>query len=711
MKNKKGFTLVELLVTIVILGIVTGISIPIIRNVQSSMTKKKYTTYYNGLKSSAKLYNDSYGEDYIGSGDVGVYCIKYEDLEKRKLLKDINIENVTCNKEKTFVRVTKIEDKYVYSPYLECGEKDQEESSVYMPEGSKEREISLDFCKIEDDATILITADESQTKGLADKKRKKTKVTLASYTGIYNSVNIKAQWVKENEEADPNKFEPLTFKIQENQKEKLLTDGIVSTTSKELVTPQGGNGKYYLVLEVNKLVDLYGRSWKNKKPEDGKYVKFGPFIVDNTPPTCPQITAVSNGKKYQPNVWTNGNIEFTFKFDNDTNTWDFYTNNITTGAYSNNGNNAKTVTKKTVGGEGIRHIRLYLYDLAKNKKECKYDNVNYNIDKTKPTCGTATGASTTWTKNNRTIKQACSDKLNNKTSQASGCEKASYDKAYSSTIKTDKVTIKDKAGNTNNCTYNVYVDKTAPTCGTATGSSTTWTNANRTIKQACNDGTNQSNCEKASYNKTYTTSTKTDKVTIKDKAGNTKDCSYNVYVDKNAPTCTNVAKIDNSNGSNYSSGTVTCSNVYTNATCSDTGGSDCNKKEITTSGSTTNVTNNSNYSQWTVEARGTSYVTWKVFDKAGNSTSCSRITVKKGTESASSACGCASYNYPCTKTRTYYASASAEKCQPRSRQVETWRCGEGVLGTDTNLCCKFTSTYTGTCVSDNCQQYNTCCHE
>ena len=31
----KGFTLVELLVTIVILGIITGISIPIIRNIQA----------------------------------------------------------------------------------------------------------------------------------------------------------------------------------------------------------------------------------------------------------------------------------------------------------------------------------------------------------------------------------------------------------------------------------------------------------------------------------------------------------------------------------------------------------------------------------------------------------------------------------------------------------------------------------------------------
>ena len=107
MKSKKGFTLVELLVTIVILGIVTGISIPLIRNVQSTMTEKKYTTYYNGLKTSAKLYNDSYSEDLFGNSRIGVACIKYSDLEKRRLIKDINIENVTCDKEKTFVRVTK----------------------------------------------------------------------------------------------------------------------------------------------------------------------------------------------------------------------------------------------------------------------------------------------------------------------------------------------------------------------------------------------------------------------------------------------------------------------------------------------------------------------------------------------------------------------------------------------------------------------------
>ena len=58
-KCNKGFTLVELLVTISILGLITALSLPVIRNIIEANTLKKYTTYKDSVETSAKLYVDS----------------------------------------------------------------------------------------------------------------------------------------------------------------------------------------------------------------------------------------------------------------------------------------------------------------------------------------------------------------------------------------------------------------------------------------------------------------------------------------------------------------------------------------------------------------------------------------------------------------------------------------------------------------------------
>ena len=96
---------------------------------------------------------------------------------------------------------------------------------------------------------------------------------------------------------------------------------------------------------------------------------------------------------------------------------------------------------------------ITISDVAGNTTSC---GVNVYVDKTKPSCGTVTNASA-WVNTDRTIDQNCSD-------TESGCEKATYSKKYTSNTDTDTITIKDKVGNTNTCTYDVHVDKTKPTC-------------------------------------------------------------------------------------------------------------------------------------------------------------------------------------------------------------------------------------------------------
>ena len=61
--NNKGYTLIELLVAIVIIGIISAMSWPAIRRIQEENSYKKYATYGESLIASAKLYVDAYEED------------------------------------------------------------------------------------------------------------------------------------------------------------------------------------------------------------------------------------------------------------------------------------------------------------------------------------------------------------------------------------------------------------------------------------------------------------------------------------------------------------------------------------------------------------------------------------------------------------------------------------------------------------------------
>ena len=130
--NNKGFTLVELLVVMIIFGVIIGLSFPAIKALQEKNVEKKYTTYQDSVKSGAKLYADAYGEDLFGRQENGCTCVKLDELEAKKLIKDININDVTCDTDNSFVRITKEDDNYTYYNYLGCmNTKDNTISYIY----------------------------------------------------------------------------------------------------------------------------------------------------------------------------------------------------------------------------------------------------------------------------------------------------------------------------------------------------------------------------------------------------------------------------------------------------------------------------------------------------------------------------------------------------------------------------------------------------
>ena len=302
MKSRRGFTLVELLVTIVILGIITGISIPIIRNVQSNMTEKKYTTYLDSMKSSAKLYTDSYGEDMFGRNKAGVYCISYKQLEEKKLIKDISIDDVTCNKgnntKKTFVRVTKLDDKYVYTPFLECvSESNINSVQKVLPKGNTTT-IEDEFCDSTVNSSIIIDLKDNYVKyksSVYDKKRRKAKIEIRSATGIYNDINVSYAWHNIKESSSNLNWTRIGFKVEsvEKQKEALLNSDIIVTYSEEIITPEGGDGTYRLLIKVDNLKDIYGNSYNKENPK-----KFEFYAIDIDPPKIKSFDVKTKDNRY-----------------------------------------------------------------------------------------------------------------------------------------------------------------------------------------------------------------------------------------------------------------------------------------------------------------------------------------------------------------------------------------------------------------------------
>ncbi len=294
LKNK-GFTLIELVVAITILGIILILALPKLSDLKNSNRTKKYEKYSESLMSAAKLYTDSYAKDMFGNNESGCYDISYSQLKSKNLVKEIKVDGATCNTYAsdrktplTYVKVLKSNQNYSYEVAIKC--LDQNGNTAY------EKKIAgagiCDGTKADEEGPNIEITPDSHDWYTGKKAGKPDKVTIkvSDLYGMAENTNLQYAWIKDGESESAATYKTKDFKNKRG--EGTITTPLITT----IEVPQGVTGEYTLVIKTDKVRDANGIYISSP------IVKSNKFKLDNTKPI---ITNLENNKD---GVWTNSTV-------------------------------------------------------------------------------------------------------------------------------------------------------------------------------------------------------------------------------------------------------------------------------------------------------------------------------------------------------------------------------------------------------------------
>ena len=394
-----GFTLVELIVVIAIMGIILILALPMVSRIQSANKNKKYEAYKETIEAAAKIYIDNHAKDLFGNNKNGCVTVTYSDLKNDNLIRDFGESGVDCsNDDETFVDVTRVNDEYRYSTDLVCRKGDK-----IVFEGKDSMKPNASLCDTHggeegkpDSAPpeIDIDPDNSGNKWYNAERINsvlKLKIIVSDQNGLNKNIAVTLDW----KQLDGSNVENYKFNFNNdkltNQNSKVSS---LIPVKKIPHTPEA-TGKYQLTVSPDNsngwgVQDALG----NEKV--GSEVRKE-YWIDNTPPTMdPKIKSTSTSyNALTTTITMNGkdNIDLDQVYISNTGyekggKWQDYKNSI-----------SWNVGGKLDGGK--RKVYITLMDVAGNKtkktieykvyEECTNSNLTSSTsDVTScPSCGDA----------------------------------------------------------------------------------------------------------------------------------------------------------------------------------------------------------------------------------------------------------------------------------------------------------------------------------
>ena len=325
----KGFTLVELLVAISIMGIILVIALPQISNIQQNNKTTKYKKYAESMLSSGKLYTDAYTEDMFGNNQSGCVDITYNEMKEKDLLKEIKISGSTCNSNKTFIRVRKSNNHYLYETSVYCTDKNGKVVYEDTIPG-----VCIDGPDVDGPIIEFDENGSDWTKGTG----LTTKILLYDDYGLLENAKIQYAWFK----SGTIQGEWTTKDFQNKRYEGTSTAKLSVTVT----VPQGVSGQYVLKVKPVDVRDSNG-NWLSTTAESN------PFKLDNTKPNC--------GTNDGSNVWTASNRTISV------NCSDSHSGCVRS-SYSTTYNSGTTITDSVTISDKVGNTNVCAYDVYVDKE-------------------------------------------------------------------------------------------------------------------------------------------------------------------------------------------------------------------------------------------------------------------------------------------------------------------------------------------------------
>ena len=421
MMQKKGFTLVELMGVLIIIGVLSLILIPVISGIIKEQKQKQYEQQIINIELAAKN---------LGSDNLSILPEKdgeymYLTLGQLKSMGYMEGSIINPNSKEEISDCARIKVTRTGSIYKYEYDKTTE-SETNCSSGNNSITISSPinrYIKNGDTASYIITINDSNTDQVLNKYTiDKTKVTLTGDTDATYSI------------IEGNEMYKVVIRGGEQEGEvglKLESNAIVKNDTEDLIGESGITSGEKVIID-------------NTEP----IITFGTNGSTSWAKTASSVISVSDN--------LSGGNTSSYKY--------------VYGIYSATPNTAFTSgnTYSQTTGSGYYYLIASACDNSGNCTTTKSNR--FMLDNEAPSCGSWLGQSTTWTNSNRTITMTGTD---SKSGIKSG---NAFSKTYSSGVTTTESlshVVEDNLGNTRTCTatVNVYVDKSTPTISSATASS------------------------------------------------------------------------------------------------------------------------------------------------------------------------------------------------------------------------------------------------